>query len=100
MPDHSTIYFIYSHEHARNHVHATIDRLASEQASSLSVVVGIDQQSMNELGGAEGSLVRLSTDRGRSLLARLSDKVTRAPRMTGPKTGNISTPSRASFYII
>ena len=66
---------VHSHEHAPNHVHATIDHLASEQASSLSILVRVDRQLMNELGVSEGSLVRLSTDRGRSLLARLSKPV-------------------------
>jgi transitional endoplasmic reticulum ATPase len=62
----------HSHDHGSSHVHATIDHLASEQASSLSLLVRLDRALMGNLNAAEGSLVRLSTDRGRSLVARLS----------------------------
>ena len=59
-------------QHGVRHVHATIDHLASEQTSSLGMLVRMDAALMSALGCGEGALVRLSTDRGRSLLARLA----------------------------
>ena len=69
MTDHSTG---HSHGHGASHAHATIDHLASEQAGSLAVLIRLDAALMHDLDVREGALVRLATDRGRSLLARLA----------------------------
>lgn len=83
MSDHSMGGQDHGH-HDTGHVHATIDHLASEQTSSLSILVRMDGALMSVLGCGEGALVRLSTDRGRSLLARLA-----APLATDLNTGAI-----------
>lgn len=62
----------HSQDHGSHHVHATIDHLASEQASSLSLLVRLDEGLMQMLNVSEGALIRVATDRGRSLLSRLS----------------------------
>lgn len=71
MSDHSAAHHGHG-QHGVRHVHATIDHLASEQTSSLGMLVRMDAALMSALGCGEGALVRLSTDRGRSLLARLA----------------------------
>lgn len=66
------------------HVHVTVDHLASEQIASPNVFVVLDPTSMQELGAAAGDLVRITTDRGRSLVGRLQ-----AAREADGKTRNI-----------
>ena len=40
----------HAHGHIASHAHATIDHLASEQASSLALLIRLDQQLMLDLG--------------------------------------------------
>ncbi len=54
-----------------SHVHATIDHLAIDAASAARMLVRLDRSLMDTLGVAAGDVVRIGTERGRSLLVRL-----------------------------
>jgi transitional endoplasmic reticulum ATPase len=61
-----------AHGHgARPHVHASVDHLANEFANSTRLAIRLDSALMRTLGVAEDAIVRVATDRGRSVLARL-----------------------------
>jgi transitional endoplasmic reticulum ATPase len=61
-----------SHGHgATPHVHATVDHLANELANGSRLLVRLDPARMKTLGLAADDLVRIATERGRSVLARL-----------------------------
>lgn len=61
-----------AHEHGRrSHVHATVDHLASDASSAPRLLVRLDRDAMERLGASAGDVVRLATERGRSMLARL-----------------------------
>jgi transitional endoplasmic reticulum ATPase len=55
----------------RIHVHASVDHLANDFADSARLAIRLDGALMQELGVAADDIVRLATDRGRSILARL-----------------------------
>jgi len=61
-----------AHSHGgRAHVHASVDHLANAAGAGARLLVRLDGALMRQLGVATGSLVRLATERGRSILARL-----------------------------
>jgi transitional endoplasmic reticulum ATPase len=61
-----------AHDHgARPHVHASVDHLANEFANSTRLAIRLDRALMEKLGVATDGIVRVATDRGRSILARL-----------------------------
>ncbi len=61
-----------AHSHGgRVHVHASVDHLPNAAGSGARLLVRLDSALMRKLGVAAGGLVRLATDRGRSILARL-----------------------------
>src|SRR5947209_20376801 len=53
------------------HVHASVDHLANEFANSTRLAIRLDPTLMQKLGLAAGATVRIATERGRSILARL-----------------------------
>jgi len=55
----------------RTHVHASVDHLANELGSSTRLAIRLDAALMEKLGVAADAIVRLATERGRSILARL-----------------------------
>jgi len=55
----------------RTHVHASVDHLANELGSSTRLAIRLDAALMQKLGVAADAIVRLATERGRSILARL-----------------------------
>ena len=55
----------------RKHVHAHVDHLASDFADSARLCAQIDDVLMQQLGVATGDAVRVATERGRSIVARL-----------------------------
>jgi transitional endoplasmic reticulum ATPase len=60
------------HAHGgRVHVHATVDHLANDFGSSARLGIRLDSVLMQRLGLAVDQVVRVATERGRSLLARL-----------------------------
>src|ERR1700754_2920992 len=61
-----------AHSHGgRVHVHASVDHLASDTGQSARLAIRLDGALMEALGAATGAIVRVATDRGRSVLARL-----------------------------
>jgi transitional endoplasmic reticulum ATPase len=61
-----------THAHAgRAHVHASVDHLANEFGTSARLAIRLDGALMEKLGAAADDVVRVATERGRSILARL-----------------------------
>jgi transitional endoplasmic reticulum ATPase len=56
---------------APGHVHASVDHLASDITSAARLLVRLDGALMASLGVLPGDVVRIGTERGRSLLVRL-----------------------------
>ena len=66
----------HAHGHAHgagHHVHATVEHLANEYAAGSRLLVHLDPALMQRGGLAAGDVVRISTERGRSLLVRLAE---------------------------
>jgi transitional endoplasmic reticulum ATPase len=68
----------YTHHHhgahahgGRLHVHASVDHLANEFGNSPCLLIRLDGALMETLGAGPDSIVRVATERGRSILARL-----------------------------
>src|SRR5689334_3623449 len=62
----------HGHTHARRtHVHASVDHLANELGNSTRLAIRLDSALMEKLGVKADALVRVATERGRSILARL-----------------------------
>jgi transitional endoplasmic reticulum ATPase len=62
----------HSHGHgASAHVHATVDHLANELANGSRLLVVLDPALMVKLGVVADDIVRIATERGRGVLARL-----------------------------
>jgi transitional endoplasmic reticulum ATPase len=64
----------HHHDHAhggRTHVHASVDHLANELGNSTRLAIRLDSALMEKLGVAADVIVRVATERGRSILARL-----------------------------
>ena len=61
----------HSHDGRVAHVHASVDHLANEFANSTRLAIRLDPTLMQKLGLAAGATVRIATERGRSILARL-----------------------------
>jgi transitional endoplasmic reticulum ATPase len=73
----------HAHSHGgRVHVHASVDHLASQTTQSARLAIRLDGALMEALGVAADSIVRVATDRGRSILVRL-DPPLDADRGTG-----------------
>ena len=53
------------------HVHASVDHFANDVTSAARLLVRLDDALMEQLGVAAGDVVRVATERGRSILARL-----------------------------
>src|SRR5207245_652684 len=66
------------HDHGGGliHVHANVDHLANEFASATRLAIRLDAALMQKLGAAPGAVVRIATERGRSMLARLDAPLT------------------------
>jgi hypothetical protein len=61
-----------AHVHGgRVHVHASVDHLAGASGASARLAIRLDAALMGKLGIAADAVVRLATERGRSMLARL-----------------------------
>src|SRR5438094_5871747 len=74
-----------AHTHGgRPHVHASVDHLANEFANSTRLLIRLDGALMQKLGVAADAVVRVATERGRSILARLD-----APLDADLNTGTI-----------
>jgi transitional endoplasmic reticulum ATPase len=72
MNDDHTQHHHGAHAHGgRVHVHASVDHLANEFGNSTRLLVRLDGALMEKLGTDTDSIVRIATDRGRSILARL-----------------------------
>ena len=64
----------HHHDHAHgSHVHVTVDHWSRPLAEGACLKVGLDGAAMHRLGVAEGDLIRIATDRGRSVVARLTE---------------------------
>src|SRR5262245_45584832 len=62
----------HAHGHGgRPHVHASVDHLAGELGNSPRLAIRLDGALMAKLGVTADAIVRVATERGRSLLARL-----------------------------
>jgi transitional endoplasmic reticulum ATPase len=65
-----------AHGHGgRVHVHASVDHLANEFGNSARLLIRLDAALMEKLGAGADSIVRVATERGRSILARLDAPV-------------------------
>src|SRR6516162_5877546 len=72
-----------AHAHGgRVHVHASVDHLANEFGNSARLLIRLDGALMETLGAGTASIVRVATERGRSILARL-DAPIESDRGTG-----------------
>jgi transitional endoplasmic reticulum ATPase len=61
-----------AHAHGgRLHVHASVDHLANDFANSARLAIRLDPALMQKLGLSVDATVRVATDRGRSIVARL-----------------------------
>src|SRR5882757_2519575 len=56
----------------RIHVHASVDHLANEFSNSTRLMIRLDGALMETLGVAADAIVRIATERGRSVLVRLN----------------------------
>jgi len=63
---------VHSHD-TSTHVHAGVDHLASDIATAAQLLVRLDRMLMAALGTSAGDIVRVGTERGRSLLVRLGE---------------------------
>ena len=75
----------HGHAHgqdASTHVHATVDHLANDRANGSRMLILLDAALMRSLGLAADDVVRIATERGRSVVARLD-----APVRTDENTG-------------
>ena len=64
----------HAHQHGgRAHAHASVDHLANEQSLGARLIIKLDSELMTALGVGAGDTVRVATDRGRSLIARLGE---------------------------
>jgi len=80
MDDHS-----HHHTHGgRIHVHASVDHLANEFSNSTRLMIRLDGALMEKLGVGADAVVRVATERGRSILVRLE-----TPRPEDLNTGVI-----------
>ena len=80
MDDHS-----HHHTHGgRIHVHASVDHLANELRNSTRLMIRLDGALMEKLGVGADAIVRVATERGRSILVRLE-----TPRPEDLNTGVI-----------
>src|SRR5439155_13526288 len=62
----------HTHTHGgRTHVHASVDHLANELGNSTRLAIRLDGALMDTLGVKADAIVRVATERGRSILARL-----------------------------
>ena len=76
---------VHGHAHgqdASSHVHATVDHLANDRANGSRMLVLLDAALMHSIGAAADDVVRIATERGRSVLARLD-----APNPADENTG-------------
>ena len=72
MNDDHTQHHHGAHAHGgRVHVHASVDHLANEFGNSARLLIRLDGALMQALGAGTDSIVRVATERGRSILARL-----------------------------
>ena len=55
----------------RVHVHASVDHLANEFSNSTRLMIRLDGALMQKLGVGADAIVRVATERGRSILVRL-----------------------------
>src|SRR4029077_10594085 len=55
----------------RAHVHASVDHLANEYGNSARLGIKLDAALMDKLRVGPDAIVRVATERGRSILARL-----------------------------
>src|SRR3954469_20933717 len=55
----------------RIHIHASVDHLANEFGTTARLAIRLDGALMQKLGAAADAVVRVATERGRSILARL-----------------------------
>ncbi len=70
--DDRTHHHHHGHAHGgRTHVHASVDHLANELGNSARLAIRLDGALMEKLGVAADAIVRVATERGRSILARL-----------------------------
>ena len=53
------------------HVHATVDHLSKDLNTSARLGVRLDEKLVESLGAAVGDTIRIATERGRSIIARL-----------------------------
>ena len=61
-----------AHTHGGHvHVHASVDHLANEYGNSARLGIRLDAALMDKLGVGPDAIVRVATERGRSILARL-----------------------------
>lgn len=60
----------------RKHVHVSVDHFANEFANASRMLVSLDERQMEQLGAAAEDVVRIATERGRSILARLGPPLT------------------------
>jgi transitional endoplasmic reticulum ATPase len=61
-----------AHGHgARPHVHVSVDHLTSEFGDSAKLAIRLDAALMEKLGVKAGDVVRVATERGRSIIVRL-----------------------------
>jgi transitional endoplasmic reticulum ATPase len=61
----------HTHGGGRLHVHASVDHLVSAGGASARLLIRLDEALMEKLALAADAVVRVATDRGRSILARL-----------------------------
>src|SRR5438132_306649 len=70
--DDRTPHHHHGHAHGgRTHVHASVDHLANELGNSTRLAIRLDSALMDKLGVKADAIVRVATERGRSILARL-----------------------------
>jgi transitional endoplasmic reticulum ATPase len=61
-----------AHDHGgRTHVHASVDHIGNEFGTSARLAIRLDAALMQKLGVGADAIVRVATERGRSILARL-----------------------------
>jgi transitional endoplasmic reticulum ATPase len=76
MNDDHTQHHHGAHAHGgRVHVHASVDHLAHEFGNGTRLLIRLDGALMQTLGAGTDSIVRVATERGRSILARLDAPV-------------------------
>src|SRR4030067_1425479 len=76
---------VHGHAHGQDaspHVHATVDHLAKDRANGSGMLVLLAAALMHSIGAAADDVVRIATERGRSVLARLD-----APNPADENTG-------------